>query len=97
MIVGWNLRTMEVECIIPTFKGACTITPSPVDSARLAIGGTDSVIRILRCVTGYPKGDTCTKGPIVTNKLKGKVTAVRFFHVHKFIDQLIYINYAVFL
>jgi hypothetical protein len=81
MIVGWNLRTMELECVIPTFKGACTLAPSPVDSSRLAVGGTDSVIRVLKCVSGYPtSGDVCTKAPVITHKLKGKVTAVSNFH-----------------
>lgn len=69
---------MEVECVIPTFKGICVLSPSPVDSSRLAIGGTDSVIRVLKCVSGYPnEGDGCNRAPILTHRLKGKVTAVR--------------------
>jgi hypothetical protein len=77
IIVGFNLREMEVECVIPTFKGATMIVPSLVDPTRVAIGGTDSVIRVLNCIEGYPTNpESCLKAPMNSHKLKGKVTCV---------------------
>jgi hypothetical protein len=80
IIVGFNLRKMEVECVIPTFKGATMIVPSLVDPTRVAIGGTvgtESVIRVLNCTEEYPTNpESCLKAPMDSHKLKGKLSCV---------------------
>jgi len=75
--VGYNLRRLEVECIIPTFKGCTSLLPSPIDVNRVAVGGTDSFIRVLRCSSGFPmNGEGVLKSPVISPKLKGKVVCV---------------------
>ena len=79
MIVGWNLRTAEIECVVPTLKGISAMHLSPIDASRLAIAGSDSVIRVLKCEPGYPEvGNSCTRAPTSTQRLRGKITAVSF-------------------
>jgi WD40 repeat protein len=76
LIVGLNLRTGETS-IIPTYNGICTMQASPLEHTRVAVGGMDSSIRILKMGAGYPQAAD-QDAPIVSAELKGKITAVRW-------------------
>jgi len=78
LIVGWNLNTQQPEVVIPTFRGISTMQFSPMESSRLALGGGDGMIRIVKIENpDYPEvGPIEIEAPIVSPRVTGKVTAV---------------------
>lgn len=75
VIVGWNLRTGMVSCIIPTFKGVCAITPSPSVGSLIGFGGSDGWIRVIDFTKNYP-AKSAAKPPGLTFRMKSKIMAV---------------------
>ncbi|ODN03766.1 Gem-associated protein 5 [Orchesella cincta] len=75
VIVGWNLRTMKVSCVIPTFKGVCAITPSPSVESLLAVGGNDACIRAVNFSTDYPRKN-CLLSPSISSRMRSKIMAL---------------------
>lgn len=75
VIVGWDLRKMAVSCVIPTFKGICSIAPSPSYGGFIGVGGTDAFIRVMDFTEEYPN-KAASKAPLLTIRMRSKIMAV---------------------
>ncbi|CAL8125894.1 unnamed protein product [Orchesella dallaii] len=75
VIVGWNLRTMKVSCVIPTFKGVCAISSSPSVESLLAVGGNDACVRAVNFVSDYPRKNSVGP-PVVSARMRSKIMAL---------------------
>lgn len=64
-----------VSCVIPTFRGVCSIAPSLSAGSFTALGGADACIRILNFDDDYPV-KTAVKLPYLSNRMRSKIMAV---------------------
>ena len=85
-IVGWNLRTEQPHAILPGFRGVCTLQPSPMEGSRVALGGGDNMIRIIKMGSpNYPDLlPVEVDPPIVSTRVSGRITAVNIYTIHNY-------------